>query len=606
MDTIEALGEEGRPDAMVLRVDLPNPTRDDVNKLIKTIRNRLDASGYFVIWAWVPPPGQHPVSDAIDTLVLIMTALGILVLLLSGFLLINTISAILTQQTRQIGVMKSIGATTQQIAVMYLWVVLAFCTMSVLLAVPLGAAAARAAVGYMAALLNFDVEGFAVPTKVLLAELALGYVVPLMAALPPVFFASRITVREAVGFTGLSGGAFGGGWFDRLIATIRFLSRPAMLSLRNTFRRKARLALTLATLTTGGAIFMAVFSVRASMERTIDEALAYFNYDVEIYFQRPYRADQIQQLAATVDGVVASETWGFHAAQIVKDWKGSGENRVLMLAPPAETQMLNPTMVAGRWLLKDDENAVVINTDTLKNNPDLKVGDRIKMRVGLYKTEWTIVGIVRGVMSGAFAYVNRPYYALISREGGSASSLQVLTRLHDKESQQAVAEKLEARLKDAGIKVSEVGTTSEWKERMVRQFSVIMSFLLIMAALMAFVGGLALMGTMGINVIERTREIGVIRSVGATTFAVLGIFMLEGMTIGMLSWLLSTLVAIPVGKILSDQVGMMFSKAPLHFVISPTGIGIWFLFTLVLSALASILPALGAARVRIREVLAAE
>ena len=84
----------------------------------------------------------------------------------------------------------------------------------------------------------------------------------LLAALAPVLSGARITVREAISGYGLGKGRFGKGRIDRLIERVRFLSRPMLLSLRNTFRRKGRLALTLTTLTLSGLIFVAVFSVR--------------------------------------------------------------------------------------------------------------------------------------------------------------------------------------------------------------------------------------------------------------------------------------------------------------------------------------------------------
>lgn len=610
MDTVEALGEEPKPDMLLLTMDTVAGAKLDkkvVQAVVKDVRNRLDASALFVVWAWVPPPGQHPVQDPIDTLILIMSALGVLVLVLSGFLLVNTISAILTQQTRQIGVMKSVGATSWDIARLYLTVVLAYCAASVGLAIPLGAFAARGAVSWLGGLLNLEVADFNIPKEVLAGEFLLGFLIPTTAALFPIFSAARITVREAVGFSGVSGAAsFGGNFIDRVVAKVSFLSRPALLSLRNTFRRKGRLALTLATLTMGGATFMAVYSVRLSMVNTIESALQYFNYDVEVYFNRPYRADRVLQEANAVEGVAAAECWGFSAAQIVQDWNGKGESRVLMMAPPAETKMLRPTLVAGRWLLPDDENAVVINTDVLKNNPEIAVGSRIKIRLGLHKTEWLVVGMVRGVLSGPWAYVNRPYFSFAARTGGSTSAMQLMSTSRDPAEHQKLADRLQARFKLAGMQVSSVGTTNDFKERMVRQFSVIMAFLLLMGALMAFVGGLALMGTMGINVLERTREIGVIRSVGATTTNVLTIFILEGVTIGLISWVLGTLLAIPIGQFMCFQVGMMFSRAPFPFAFSLEGVGIWFVFMVVLSTLASILPAISAARLSVREVLAAE
>jgi putative ABC transport system permease protein len=127
-----------------------------------------------------------------------------------------------------------------------------------------------------------------------------------------------------------------------------------------------------------------------------------------------------------------------------------------------------------------------------------------------------------------------------------------------------------------------------------------------MALLLAFVGGLGLMGTMSINVLERTREIGVMRAIGASTPAILQIVIVEGMLVGFLSWVCGTVVALPLGKLMSDAVGVSFLRAPLSYTFSLQGALLWLGAVLVLAALASLWPARNAARLSVREVLAYE
>ena len=127
-----------------------------------------------------------------------------------------------------------------------------------------------------------------------------------------------------------------------------------------------------------------------------------------------------------------------------------------------------------------------------------------------------------------------------------------------------------------------------------------------MAALLAVVGGLGLMGTMSINVLERTREIGVLRAIGASSRAVLQIVIVEGVLIGVLSWAFGTLLALPLGKFMSDAIGNAFLRAPLSYVFSWTGALVWLGAVIVLGTIASLLPARSATRLSVREVLAYE
>jgi putative ABC transport system permease protein len=130
--------------------------------------------------------------------------------------------------------------------------------------------------------------------------------------------------------------------------------------------------------------------------------------------------------------------------------------------------------------------------------------------------------------------------------------------------------------------------------------------LLIMAVLIAIIGGLGLMGTMSINVLERTREIGVMRAIGASNGAVRRVFIVEGIIIGLLSWLFGSILAYPISKFLSDTIGQQFLSAPLDYTFSINGVLLWLGVVVVLSALASFLPAWNASRLTVREVLAYE
>jgi putative ABC transport system permease protein len=127
-----------------------------------------------------------------------------------------------------------------------------------------------------------------------------------------------------------------------------------------------------------------------------------------------------------------------------------------------------------------------------------------------------------------------------------------------------------------------------------------------MAVLLALVGGLGLMGTMSINVLERTREIGVLRAIGAPNRGVAQVFILEGITIGLLSWFMGSLLAIPVSKALNLAVGGRLMGVPLTYSYSIPGLWLWLVVVLLLSALASFIPARNASRMTVREVLAYE
>ena len=114
------------------------------------------------------------------------------------------------------------------------------------------------------------------------------------------------------------------------------------------------------------------------------------------------------------------------------------------------------------------------------------------------------------------------------------------------------------------------------------------------------------MGTMSTNVLERTREIGVMRAIGASDGAVLRIVVVEGVIIGMISWFIGAALAFPIGAGLSTAVGRVLFSTPLPYVFSVSGVVTWFVIVAVLAGVASFLPAWNASRLTVREVLAYE
>ena len=604
-DTLPWLNENRNFNRLEFTVANDKLNQKHIEAVGDLIRQKIENSGLEVLFVAVGTPGEHPINSILQPMLLLLNGLGGLSLVLSGFLVVNTISALLTQQTRQIGIMKSIGAQRGQIVALYFATVLLYGAMSLIIAIPLGAVGALAFTQMMAYFFNFDLSSFTIPANVIATQVTIGLVVPLMAAFYPIMTGTRITVREAISEYGLGHGRFGRSVIDRVLQRIRGMSRPLMISLRNTFRRKTRLALTLVTLTLAGAIFITIFSVRDSLLLTMNDALKYWNYHIAIRFEREYRLEAVERVARQLPEVSAVESWGFKSVRRVRP-DGNESDNLLMIAPRADTTMLQPTLLSGRWLQMDDENKVVVNTDLLKDETDLKLGDEIIIKIGRHETKWQIVGIVQGILAGPFLYANYPYFARVARDVGEVGGIQITTNQPDAAGQIAVAKQLETIFKDAGYNVTQIQTVADLRAQIEVMFNFLVSFLLVMAVVLAIVGGLGLMGTMSINVLERVREIGVMRAIGASDGAILRMVMVEGMLIGLISWFVAVCIAFPLSKILSDQVGIQLFQSPLSFAFSFTGVTIWFLLAVTLAAIASFLPARGASRLTVREVLAYE
>ena len=182
-------------------------------------------------------------------------------------------------------------------------------------------------------------------------------------------------------------------------------------------------------------------------------------------------------------------------------------------------------------------------------------------------------------------YVNYEYLSHIIGQPGQVYSLRVLTNQHDSATQSRVADELRAHYETHGIQVTDALTATEGLAGARGITEVVVYFMTAMAVLIAIVGGLGLMSTMSINVMERTREIGVMRAIGASNSDIQAIVIVEGLVIGLLSWAISLLVSIPITGILTYGVGMAILTTPMAPVYDVKGMVVWLIFTLVLVSL---------------------
>jgi putative ABC transport system permease protein len=189
---------------------------------------------------------------------------------------------------------------------------------------------------------------------------------------------------------------------------------------------------------------------------------------------------------------------------------------------------------------------------------------------------------------------------------GRAASYRVITAEHTLEAQKQAAQALDQYLTDHGFEVSTVIAGLLIREDNSRAVNILVVFLMIMAFLTAFVGSIGLTGTMGMNVLERTREIGVMRAIGAVDLEIVKSVVIEGVTIGWITWFFAIGVSFPISEVLLSVIteSMMGSSIDLSF--TPIGIIIWLGAVTLLSIIASLIPARNAARLTINEVLSYE
>jgi putative ABC transport system permease protein len=604
-DTLVWLGGSRNFNMLAVSV-AENPTdAEHVTDVAQSVADRLERSGATINFVNVYQPGHHFAYAIAQGMFFILGALGWLTVLLSCFLIANTITALMTQQTRQIGIMKATGGGTLQIFAMYLVLILSFGLLALALAIPLANGAAQNIGAGMAAWLNFFPSPYRGYPATLMQQGIVALVVPVLAAMWPVYNSVRITVREAVSDYGIGRSAKPK---DKPVGKgALIIPRPIRLSLRNAVRRKARLALTLFTLVLAGAVFIGVYNLWASFDKVINDIQGYFLADINISFNRSYRFDKVAAMAESIPGVSSVEGWLEYPGTLISDKEEAG-TQIVFVAPPSTSTLIDPIITSGRWLTTGDENAIVIGNHLLNIFPNLKVGDVLTIKIDGKETTWNIIGTysITGNVNPPLLYVNYEYMSRLINQPDQVYSLRVITNGHDSTTQQKVNDQLQALFEERGVQISSTQLGTDFIQNQKAQTDIFVYFMLVMAVLIAVVGGLGLMGMMSINVLERTREIGVMRAIGASNADIQGIVIVEGMVIGLISWIVSIVLSIPITVVLTTGVGLAILTAPMPAVYGISGIIAWLVGTLLIAALASALPAHRASSLTVRDTLAYE
>ncbi len=605
----------GWSDYNQIRFSIPAYSEEAAQAAATAVEDKLIKTGVAAGVPFVQDPQRHRLQDILDGVALILFVMAALALLLSLFLVINTINAVIAQQIPQIGIMKTVGGMTRQIGTLYLAGVTVYSLSSLALAVPLGAIGGTALSQWLLYLINVPAASFEILPLSLAAQIGAGLLAPLLFALWPVTQGVAISVRQAISAYGVGIGHYGAGWLDQLMGRVQGRSVPRMsvLALRNTFRRLGRLILTELVLILAGAVFMMVVSTNYSFQQTILQIFRSFGYDVVLGFEQLQRIDKAIPLIASRPGVEHVEMWVWRSGAVRATNAASAdpavENRsydVRIRAIPRNTQLFNPQLTAGRSLNTSDGHALLLNQH-LATEMGVGVEDQVILDLDEDgESTWTVVGLLFDISSNQeTAYVHLDTFNAELNLTGRAGVVEIRSSARTREAQEALAKELKDYLDGQGLRVGFTAAALSDQEQSNAQFGILTTLLLIMTCLMAVVGSFGLSGTLSINVLERRREIGVMRAVGASSGDVGFIFMGEGLLLGLLSWALAIPFSLLSGKYFVAGISEAI-QFPAVYYYSMQGAWIWLAIVVALSLLASWLPARRATQISVQESLAYE
>jgi putative ABC transport system permease protein len=555
----------------------------------------------------ITPPDVPPAAAILNGIFFLLGLIGVIVVILGIFLVNNSISAIVTQQVNQIGVLKAVGASSRQVLSTYLILVVSYGLLATLISIPIGFFAARGLQVFFAGFLNIENATPQVDPTAVMIQALICLAAPLLAATLPLWSGARITVREAISTYGLTGGA---GFVDRTVARVRSVPYSALLIIGNTFRNRRRVLVVEIALIAAGAIFMAVLGLSDATDFTYgDKLAAVHKFDVAHSFEEDVRDGRLQNVVAAEPQITHAEGWlvgGAKARPAAQADSTVEDPNLTIFAIPQETRVYQPEMKDGRWFDAAEDGAVVLHS-RLAQEMNLEPGDNITLTsADGRESTWRVVGTLFDPASNSAVYLPLDEW---QREAGRFDRVNtVWAQVAPGADAQAAAAALETRLENEGISVAArspfgANTLEEIIDDLGGGFDIILQLLAIMAVVIALVGGVGLSGVLSLSVLERRREIGVLRSIGASSWQVTRLFVGEGLLLALIGWLVAIPISVPIAYLLATRGLSLALNTQLFYRFTPTGLTIWLFVIVVLAFIASALPARGAARISVRESL---
>ncbi|MCB9437217.1 MAG: ABC transporter permease [Anaerolineales bacterium] len=672
---------------------------------------------YRSLAAIVTDPEDTPFIQQFYSFRDVLRMLSIVSLVVSGALVFNIVNATVVEQRRQIGTMKSLGATGLDHFFMYAGISLVYGIIGVipgtLLGVPLGYWSTK----NIAPQFNAFIDTFEVSWLAVIIGVMLGLIVPVMASILPVLLGTRVSIVEAITDLGIDTN-YNTGPLSRLVKAL-----PIPISIRQAFnnvlKKKGRLALTMITLSLAAGAFMGIYAVFSTFEEAIANIYGTFANDITISPTSAQDFDTIRQLVLTVDGVREVEP----GARISIDIDGYTPTAV-GAAPPIiltvgfnthNPNLMDFNFTSGTGWSKDPDREGIVISSTIAANLDKKAGDSLIIHAGNKTESFEIIGVTNYPFDTIwFRWQSLALLGDLTQNAPTPNTYQSLVRIDDQPVGALGVDNLaasvltfsageflnptqnqiivtEAYAEQSGHTVGDTVTLTSGNNsadfQIVGVFSVPPQFQqpnqpdsfialnwqqlaalegislegdpvpnalavlidnpdatadevdviiddinevllanginanyinwefsaqstseligtagLIMntaAFLIALVGAIGLLTTLSMSVFERQKEIGVMRSIGATSIAVALQFLVEGIIVGLIAWGVGS----PLSFVLNDALMVSFNFGDMGTEYPLVTLLIGFVGVLGLTIVSSLWPSLSAARKTVSDIL---
>lgn len=539
--------------------------------------------------------GDYPGKELFGQVTTIMTMITLLALLSALVLLSNTMTTLIGEQTQEIAAMKAIGATRRQIGWIYRRTALLLGALGAVLGAGLGMVLANLVVSFFGSRFYGISAGFHVDATLLAISLAVGLLGPALAAMPAIRRASHLAVVDAMNATGSAVG--GQGALDRGLRHVGFLPRSAQIGLRGAARRKRRTLATAVQVGLAVGILLGALSLGKAVANMATDFFDIVHYDVwaQTYASKPFNA--------AAQGTISSIP-GVREAQPLLTNNARMAGTEAQLYGLSGRSMYTPDLVAGHWYSDAQARAgarVAVVGQVLADKAHVGVGESIRLKTAAGPVSLRVVGINSTAAGGQMVILPLGTLQSALRIPGQINNYWISTTTRD----HGAIDRITTRVEDA---LAASGNQSTTQERYVQKRDAIAAngglttSVTLLGLLIVAISLVGLVNAITMGVIERTREIGMLRCVGARARDVRRIFTAEGLTVALLGWVIGVALGWAMGQGLVSLTASLV-KIDLSFVFPAANVAITLVGTVLLTLLVLLGPVRRAVRLKPGEAL---
>lgn len=352
-----------------------------------------DVTPYVPVFSLLDNPNNSIVTRTVSQITNVLVFLGVVAMIVSGFLVTNIINTIMVEQKNQVGVLKSLGATRVDSLQMYIGVALSYGVLGMIPAVLIGVPVGYIMTTIVAAQANTLIDGFRISPAGVGLGVMMGLFIPLLAAAIPIINGTRISILEAMTDLGIVAD-YGNGPVARSLSVAPF-PRNIKQALSNVLRNKGRLALTVLTLTLAIAAFMGVFAMLTSISDFIQDTFSSYDFQIQVTPNESVDLSRARSAILSQVDAVQDVYPGVNVEAAYPEFNNAanGNNTLFTRGFATQSEAFELDLVAGTAWRDDPNREGVVLPENIAGFLGKNVGDTVQIQFGNNVTEQEVIGI---------------------------------------------------------------------------------------------------------------------------------------------------------------------------------------------------------------------